>query len=76
MCDIIYADHLEIDTIKGLLSYLGINLVQLVKASGYRTIEIENCLCQIDVDATLRALNMDFTRNNDTGDYLILKDKR
>lgn len=69
MCTMIRTKEKDFDTIEALVNFLGGKSV--VADPLYPDIDMFNCLCQIDIDATLKKYGIAFEIDEIDGDYYI-----
>ncbi len=71
MCLMIEYKDKEINTPQELIDILGIPKEQIAIAENYK-LELNKCLCQIDIKKTLRDAGINFRISEDTFDYEII----
>lgn len=54
MCSIVYYKDKELETVKEFLSELNLKSFQIQTAYGYKNLDLDSCLCQVNLKMTLQ----------------------
>lgn len=72
MCDIVFYEDKTLWSPKDLVESLKLNESDLVMDENYKTLEVEACLCQIDLEKTFTKAAIQYTINpNDSMEFTI-----